>query len=286
MIMITITTHPKTMTQSLISEIKETLNKYGAKPKKSLGQNFLINPSIYKKIIELSNIERGDTVIEVGPGPGTLTKYLIEAGADIVAIEKDRTFVEILKNNFTNRSIDIKEEDILNYIPSIREGSYSLLGNIPYYLTSRLFRNVFEKWPSPKKIIFLIQKEVADRINSAPPEMSLLSLSVQFFSEIEKIVKVEKENFWPQPKVESAIIVLAPKKIKESQDFIEQFFELAHAGFSQKRKQLINNLSKSLEKTKDEISQILEKADIDPTRRAETLSIEEWKKLTKIYFSL
>lgn len=277
--------------------IKDLLNQYDLKPKKSLGQNFLINPKIYEDIINAADIKKGDKIIEIGAGIGTLTDYLAKAvgkEGEVIGIEKDSQFVKILKDRFkNNQNVIIKEGDILKYTPRVlniterpaTKKTYKIIGNIPYYLTSQLLRIIFEKWPVPKLIVLMVQKEVAKRIIAKPPKSNLLAVSVQYFSDPKIIQTVNKRSFWPQPGVDSAIIRLESRiQNLESREFSKKFFKIVKAGFSEKRKQLANSLSRGLGASKTRIEQILENSEVNPSRRAETLTIEEWKKITKTYF--
>lgn len=278
------------------SSIIETLNQYGLKPRKLLGQNFLINEKIYEDLAKAAEIKEGDTVLEIGPGLGTLTDRILQAVGKkgrIIAAEKDSQFVKILHDRFKeNKNVIIINADILKFkIPILNFKNYKVIGNIPYYLTSRLLRIIFEEWSRPELIVLMVQKEVAQRIIAKPPKSSLLSVSIQFFSRPEIIKTVKKENFWPRPKVDSAIVRLKPNQESEIRNHeIESwenlFFKIVRAGFSGKRKQLANSLANGLKISKQLAEKILKSASIEPVRRAETISIPEWIKVTKIYSSL
>jgi 16S rRNA (adenine1518-N6/adenine1519-N6)-dimethyltransferase len=248
--------------EELIKNIKKDV-----KPKKLFGQNFLINPGVYEKIVEVSEIKKGDKVLEIGAGTGILTRYLIDAGADVVAVEKDRDLIPKLKENAPEAKII--EEDILKVKRPVKEGKYKIVANIPYYLTSRLLKTIFEEWPQPKLVVLMVQHDLAKRITAKPPQMSLLSLSVQYYSEPKIITKVSKGSFWPTPEVDSAILRLVPRKVEKN----EKLFDIARKAFAGKRKKLSN----TLKKYSDKISE----AGIDPNRRPETLSVEEWLSLSK-----
>lgn len=275
---------------SILTEIKTELNQLGVKPKKSLGQNFLINEGVYLKIIAGTEIQKGDRVVEVGPGLGTLTQYLADAGAEVIAVEKDCLLVAHLQTKFANqKNVRIIEEDILKFNPNdygLGVESYKLVGNIPYYLTSHLLRTVFEKWftlsevegPSPTLIVLMLQKEVAQRICAKPPKMSLLSVSVQYYAKPKVVSYVSKNSFWPAPKVDSAIIKFEPKASTYHRE-PSAFFRIVRAGFAGKRKQLINNLARELKLTKDIVEEKLKLVNIDPKRRAETLVLDEWESI-------
>ncbi len=272
----------------ITSEIKNELDQLGIKPKRSLGQNFLINDQIYKKIISTLEISSKDKILEVGPGLGTLTRFLLETGAEIVCVEKDTQLTAYLKEKFKNyKNFKILEEDILNFRPEsfdLNDGGYKVVGNIPYYLTSHLLRISFENWPKTKSTVLMVQKEVAQRIVAKPPEMSLLSVSVQYYSDPSIVSYVSKGSFYPIPEVDSAIIKLIPKKTEKDTEKTKKLFKVAQAGFSRKRKQLINNLSLGLKINKKELEKNMTSIGIDPMRRAETLNISEWQKLTDAIF--
>lgn len=267
-------------------------------PKKSLGQNFLINPRILDKIVAAAEITKEDIVLEVGPGTGNLTKKLAEKvlgqgsgqAGRVIAVEKDRRLIEFLKSKLSENSAiagksEIIEGDILKLkIKKLKLGNfgYKIVANIPYYITSRFLRKVFAEWPKPKLIILTVQKEVAQRIVAKPPHMNLLAVSIQFFAEPQIVSYISKNNFRPRPKVDSAIIKLRPKE-KLPTDDPEKFFKIAKAGFSGKRKQLINSLSHKLELSKNEALKILNKAGLNPESRPEELNIQNWLDITKYF---
>ncbi|PJE50411.1 MAG: ribosomal RNA small subunit methyltransferase A [Candidatus Yanofskybacteria bacterium CG10_big_fil_rev_8_21_14_0_10_36_16] len=275
--------------KNLTAEIKRELRLLNIRPKKSMGQNFLVNEGTYKKITETLELKPNETVIEVGPGLGILTDFLATTGANVIAVEKDDNLSEYLKNKFQYyKNVKIINEDILLFKPNDYKKQIvdcSVVGNIPYYLTSRLIRNIFEsnnwKETKPKQVVLMIQKEVARRITARPPKMSLLAVSVQYYSKPKVISKVPRTNFYPQPEVDSAIIKMLPHKSSVSGVDDEKFFKVVKAGFSEKRKKISNNLSKQLKIDKQKIIKILEEINIDPGRRAETLTIEEWNKVAK-----
>lgn len=235
-------------------------------PKKSLGQNFLVNPKIIEKIIKAAEINSNDKVLEIGPGTGNLTKELVKVAGTVIAVEKDHRFIEILKSQF--KILKVFEADILKFNPAsyqLQASGYKVVGNIPYYITSHLLRTIFEKWPQPKLIVLTVQKEVAQRIVAKPGEMSLLALSVQLYSDPEIISYVSKGNFRPVPKVDSAILKLTPNP-KADTETIKKVLVLAKRAFAGKRKQLKNTLP--------EID--FKKLDISEKARPEDLSLNEW----------
>jgi len=195
--------------------------------KKSLGQNFLINKGVLDKVVNSAELDKNDIVLEIGPGKGILTNKLAEKAGRVIAIEKDHRLIESLKEMFLTKSVygepvesaiaenvEIVEGDILKFDISrfkFKDSGYKIVANIPYYITSNLLRTIFEKWPTPKLIVVMVQKEVAQRIMAKPPHMNLLALSIQFYAEPKIISYVSKGSFRPQPKVDSAIVKLVPK---------------------------------------------------------------------------
>ena len=238
-------------------------------PKKSLGQNFLINAGILEKIVNAAELNKNDIVLEIGPGTGNLTKFISEKSGQVVVVEKDYRLIESLQIKFPD--IKIIEEDALKFKPEehdLKENDYKIVANIPYYLTSNLLRIIFEKWPKPKLIVLTIQKEVAQRIVAGPPDMNLLALSIQLYSEPEIISYVSRGSFRPMPKVDSAIIKLVPKNgidIKNN----EKIISIAKKAFSGKRKQLQNTLP--------EIN--FESLGINPKSRPEELEVSDWLRM-------
>lgn len=251
-------------------------------PKKSLGQHFLKNPKILNKITSALEISKNNVIIEIGPGTGNLTEFLIKKAKKVIAVEKDKSLVKYLKEKFNNfKNLEIKEGDVLKINPKNLnvKNNYKIVGNIPYYITSRLLKTIFEKWPKPKMIVLTIQKEVAQRIIAKPPHTNLLAVSVQYFSTPKIISYVSKNNFYPRPKVDSAIIKLIPAKQKITSS--KNFFKILKAGFSQKRKLLISNLSKKLNIPKKSLLEVFKKLNINLKARSENLSLKEWKNLSK-----
>jgi len=267
-------------------EIKNLLKKYNLSPKKYMGQNFLINKNALKKIIEASDLSCDDTVLEIGPGLGILTLELTKHAKKIIAIEKDKELAETLQKIIKEKKINNAEiiygdiiEKLKNSELRINElTNYKIVANIPYYLTSHLIRLLLELKNKPQLIILMIQKEVAQRIVANPPKMTLLSVSVQYYAKPKIVSRIKKDSFWPRPKIDSAIIKIAPKKEMPSIDS-DKFFKIIKAGFSAPRKQLINNLSKGLQIERSKAEQILKKSNINPKQRAESLKIKDWLKI-------
>jgi len=273
--------------------IRDLFKKHQLRPSKRFGQNFLIDKGVLEKIIEAANLQPEDIVLEIGPGLGTLTVELAKKAGKVIAIEKDPKMVEILKETLKDfQNVEILQGDILK-IPDSKFQILNLdkiVANLPYYIVSPVIRKFLESESPPKEMILMVQKEVAERICAEPPDMSLLAVSVQFYTKPEIISYVPKTSFWPQPKVDSAIIKIIPYphgriRILRAEGkgcaFRMLFFKIVKAGFSQPRKQILNNLSKMLKLDKEKVKSWLLKNNIQPTQRAETLSIEDWLKLTK-----
>jgi 16S rRNA (adenine1518-N6/adenine1519-N6)-dimethyltransferase len=288
-------------------------------PKKSLGQNFLTDESIAKKIVESASLSKTDNTLEIGPGKGILTKYLTDSGAHVLAIEIDRELVGSLNKQFINNHachprengdpgneripqsnwilgqarddktrVRIIEGDILKInLPELIEENnfqkYKVVANLPYYITSKIIRLFLETKYPPAEMILMVQKEVGERIVALDGKESILSISVKFYAEPEILFGVPRENFEPVPEVDSVVIRIKRKKNIPAVD-INHFFKLVRAGFSAKRKMLVNNLL-NLGHPRAELSDILKKTGLDPTVRAEKLTVEDWFELYKILFS-
>jgi len=281
------------------SEVKNLLKRYNLRPSRGLGQNFLIDKKAVRKIIAAADLKPGDLVLEIGPGLGVLTQEMAkkvkparnafgiaDAGGKVVAVEKDPKMVTVLEETLKDhKNVEIIQEDILkfqitNYKSQI--GNYKIVASLPFYLTAPVIRKFLEAGSQPELMALIVQKEVAQRITARPPKMNLLAVSVQFYAEPKIVSYVSKKSFWPQPKVDSAIINLKAKSEKRKVDK-DLFFKIAKAGFSQPRKMLINNLSKNLKADKIKTEGWLCKNNVQPTQRAETLSIKDWINLTESF---
>jgi 16S rRNA (adenine1518-N6/adenine1519-N6)-dimethyltransferase len=249
-----------------------------------LGQHFLKNPAVVKKIIAAVEIEAGDTIVEIGPGRAALTRSLVEAcakvGARLVAIEKDEKLAENLAAEFPG--LKIVRGDALAILKSGELGfdtgvPFKIVGNIPYYITGHLFRVVSELATKPTRCIFMIQEEVAERIIAKPPKMNRLAASVQFWAEPKIIARVPKEDFSPVPKVDSAVIVLATKHPQPSAEQTERYYAAVRSIFAQPRKTILNNLTDGKlagSKTKEELTRELSGLGITSGLRPQNLTIE------------
>jgi len=254
---------------------------YGIKPSKRLGQNFLIDKNVVKKVIKAAGLHSKDIVLEVGPGIGALTKEIAKKAGKIITVEKDSRMVEILRDNLKGfKNIEIINKDILKYNFQFSK-KYKIVANLPFYITAPVIRRFLESKYPPEEMVLMVQKEVAQRICSKSPKMNILAVSIQFYAKPKIISYISKKSFWPCPRVDSAIIKIVPQKKYKDID-IDLFFKVVKAGFAHPRKQLANNLSKMLKLDKKEISSLLLKNDVQPTQRAETLTINNWIKLTKM----
>jgi len=263
--------------------IQPLLKRYHIQPKKSLGQNFLVEPAGLMKVIDAAELSGSEEVLEIGAGLGSLTYLLAQTCARVITVEIDRHMLEPLAEAlkpFTN--VQIVPGDILELDPAtlVSQENYVVVANIPYYITSAIIRHLLEAAVKPSRVILTIQKEVAQRIVARDGKMSLLSLSVFVFGEPEIVSTIPAGSFFPAPDVDSAVlrIRLHPEPLISSSQ-LDLFFKLAHAGFGQKRKTLRNSLSAGLSLPANEVEARLLEADIEPSRRAETLSMAEWARL-------
>jgi 16S rRNA (adenine1518-N6/adenine1519-N6)-dimethyltransferase len=267
-------------------QIANLMRTNGLHASKGLGQNFLQDDEILAKIVTAAQVTRQDDVLEIGPGLGSLTRHLALTAHSVTAIELDASLIPVLGDvlkPFGN--VRVVQGDILKLNPALLmpSGDYLVVANIPYYITSAVFRHLLENTPRPRRIALTIQKEVAERICARPGEMSLLALSVQVYGEPQISAEIPAEAFFPVPKVDSAIIrVNLYPEPRIPQESLETFFRLAKAGFSQKRKTLRNSLSAGLHISAQQAETYLRQSKIDPMRRAETLSLEEWGELCRI----
>jgi 16S rRNA (adenine1518-N6/adenine1519-N6)-dimethyltransferase len=249
-----------------------------------LGQNFLTNETIAKKIADSANLSSADNVLEIGPGEGILTKYLTESVGKVLAVEIDRELASSLEKQITAESLKVINDDILKInLPQLLEENdlknYKVVANLPYYITSKIIRLLLETKYPPAEIALMVQKEVGERICAPSGKESILSISVKFYAEPKILFNVSRENFNPAPEVDSVVIKIKRKHIIPKVD-VNYFFSLVRGGFCAKRKMLVNNLSTSFSIPKVKLSEILKKAGIDPTKRAQELELEDWIKLS------
>ena len=265
---------------------KQLLDQYAIAPKKSLGQNFLHDPNTLEKIASLAELTREDTVLEIGPGTGALTEVLARHAGRVIAVEVDARLQPLLEERFAAYPhVELVFEDILNaHYPALTGDNYVVVANVPYYITSAILRRLLETEPRPRRLVMTVQVEVAERLVAAPGEMSLLSVSAQFYGKPQIVARLSPAAFYPRPEVSSAVvrIDLHPKPPVDVPDE-ELFFHVVSAGFGQKRKQLKNSLSSGLALSHAAAADLLVRAGVNPMRRAETLTLEEWAAITRLF---
>ena len=269
---------------------KEVVDKHGFKFSKSLGQNFLIDDNVIDRILDGARLSKGDKIIEVGPGIGTLTREMGRVADRVVAIEIDKTLIPILKDTLDEfENIEVINQDILkvNVEDLVKEklngGPVKLVANLPYYITTPIVMKFLEEDIPVTDIVVMVQKEVADRMNANPgtKDYGALSVAVQYYCDTEIVAKAPRHMFIPQPNVDSTVIGLhVREKRKYNVDSEDIFFKTVKAAFGQRRKTLLNALGTLGFLNKDEIREVLNEANIDEKRRGETLSIEEFANLS------
>lgn len=267
---------------STINEIKE---KHGFQLSKSLGQNFLTDKNTIDRIIEASQIGKGDLVVEIGPGIGVLTAEAARYAGRVVAVEIDRNLIPILEetlkdyDNVTIINQDVLKTDITEIVNENRQkGGVRIIGNLPYYITTPIIMKLLEDQVPADSITVMMQKEVADRIKAEPGSRTYgaISAAVQYYCQVNQVASVPKEVFFPRPKVDSAVLRLDVRKERPVELADESmFFLCVRAGFGQRRKTLLNSLTGAAGLSRDAVREILSAAGIQPSRRAETLSLQE-----------
>lgn len=254
-----------------------------AGPKKSLGQHWLKDRDILIGIAEDAQIQSNDTVLEIGPGLGTLTSELLRRAEKVVAVELDEALAAKLPGQFPGKNLEVIQQDILSFDLSVLPKDYVVVANVPYYITSKIIQLLLNADNKPRTTVLLIQKEVAERLAAEPGDMSILALSAQVFAEVSLGDLVPAEFFTPPPKVDSQVVILKsrPEPLIAPEDE-RAFFRVVKAGFSAKRKKLRSSLSGGLGISKLAVEAILISAEINPDARAESLSIDDWKRLMQI----
>lgn len=267
--------------------VRRLLREFDIQPKKSLGQNFLVDQRASERIVEAAELGPEDIVLEIGPGLGALTRLLAAEAERVVAVELDQRLVEVLKQTLADcPNVEIIHSDILELNPTDlleQQGDnfqYKVVANLPYYITSAIIRHLLTAEVRPKLMVVTVQLEVARRITAEPGEMSLLAVSVQFYGRPRIVARIKAGAFYPSPQVDSAVvrIDLHRHPVVEVDD-ASSFFEVVRAGFAQRRKQLRNALAAGLTLPASEVAQVLNRAGVNPKRRAQTLSLEEWARV-------
>jgi 16S rRNA (adenine1518-N6/adenine1519-N6)-dimethyltransferase len=271
---------------SLLSQTRGWLRQLGIRGGRRLGQHFLVNRGVLHQIVAAAELGPADTVIEVGPGLGLLTRELVKRAGRVVAIELDERLATALGQSLhhpPNLSIinaDVLQVDPAELIAQPQVTGYKVVANLPYYITSPTLRHFLEARVKPSLLVVMVQQEVGQAIVAKPGEMSLLAISVQFYGQPRIVSKVPASCFFPRPKVDSVLLridVYSEPPVKVSAPSL--FFNLVRAGFVSRRKQLRNSLAHGLQIAPQEAASLLEQAGIDPRRRAETLSLEDWARL-------
>jgi len=274
---------------------RQLLRQSGFRPKKSLGQHFLIDETVLQHILSAADLSPGDVVVEVGPGLGILTESLAKQGARVIAVELDTRLVSLLKKRLAGfPDVKIVHADILAVTPrqllqdnlptSEPTWGYKVIANLPYYITSPVLSHFLEARPQPSKMVVMVQREVGEAIAAGPGKMRLLSVKAQFYSKPTIVSYVPAASFHPAPKVDSVILQLdvysrPPIEVSD----VASFFDIVMHGFRSPRKQIRNSLAHSLGMPPMQVASLLVKAEIEPKRRAETLSLDEWRELWKTF---
>jgi 16S rRNA (adenine1518-N6/adenine1519-N6)-dimethyltransferase len=275
-------------------DVMAVLKRYGIRPSKALGQSFLVDRDVLRRIVTASQLTPEDVVLEVGPGLGQLTEALARAVSAVIAVELDERMLAVLAQELTQlTNVHIVAGDLLTVDPPavIRQAlqcapdaplAYKVVANLPYYITSTAIRHLLSADPRPLALTLMVQREVAERIVALPGALSLLALGVQVYGDPEIVLRVPARAFYPSPQVDSAVLrvqTLAQPRVPECE--LPRFFQVAQAGFRQKRKQLHNSLVHNLHLTTEVVRQALEMSGIAPERRPQTLSIAEWAALAR-----
>jgi 16S rRNA (adenine1518-N6/adenine1519-N6)-dimethyltransferase len=280
----------------MTTSVAALLRAHGLHPKKSLGQNFLVDPGALSQIASAADLSASDAVLEVGAGLGALTRVLAAQAGQVLAIELDGQLVEILREELAGLpNVEILQADILRF-PDLPVSlfpfeplGYKMVGNLPYYITSAVLRRFLEAEPRPQLMVVTVQREVAERIVAGPGELSLLAVSIQFYGQPRIVARIKAGAFYPSPQVDSAVLridvgrqpaVLLDQGVEE-----KDFFRIVRAGFGQKRKTLRNSLSGGLALPPARVEEALQRAGVDPRRRAETLSLQEWAAVVRAFYT-
>ncbi len=246
-------------------------------PKKALGQHWLHDELSLETMCDMVEVGPADTVLEIGPGLGTLTRYLVAQAKQVIAVEFDEQLARELPRTLPAENLMVRYEDVMKFDFTSLPQNYKVVANIPYYLTSNLIRVMSESTNPAQSAALLIQKEVAERVAAKPGSMSILSISAQYYWHVSLGPVVPAELFTPPPKVDSQILILKRRATPLYKDVdTQKYFRIVKAGFSQKRKTLLNALSGGLALTKGEVSDILEQAHVAPNVRAQALTHDDW----------
>lgn len=252
-------------------------------PNKSLGQHWLRDRDVLAHIADCAELSKTDTVLEIGPGLGTLTSELLRRAEKVIAVEFDGELANKLPAQFPGKNLEVIQNDILKFDLTVLPVDYKVVANVPYYITSKIVQMLMTAKNKPLVAVLLVQKEVAERLAAKSGQMGILSISAQVFADVTLGDVVPAKLFTPPPKVDSQVVIL---KTRQNSFFTEinesDFFKVVKAGFSAKRKKIRSSLSGGLKLSKPDTEIILQKAGINPDSRAETLTLDDWTRLTKI----
>lgn len=252
--------------------------------KKHLGQHWLHDRFVLDHIADEADVSGQDTVLEVGPGLGTLTSILLGRAEQVIAVEFDPDLARKLPGQFPGKRLEVVQSDILAYDTRDLPASYKVVANVPYYITSKIIQKFMTDANRPSVVTLLIQKEVAERVAARPGDMSILAVSAQLYADVALGDLVPAQLFTPPPKVDSQVVTLRTKPLELPGGVDEKLlFRVVKAGFSAKRKKLRSSLSGGLGMAKDDVDTLLAKVAISPDERAESLSVEDWKRLAEAY---
>lgn len=271
---------------SVRRDVIQRLKEAGLRPRKGLGQTFLVDETALRRIVEAADLTHDDTVVEIGAGPGTLTEFLAAQARQVLAVEIDPNMIEVLRSAVVDCNnvqivqgdfLTLSIEELLDIIQLEPDRQYKVVGNLPYYITSAILRCLLEADRKPSCLVITVQEEVARRIVARPGEMSILAVSVQFYGHPHIVAHIPAGAFYPVPKIDSAVVRIdLTREPTVDVENIHWFFSVVRAGFSAKRKQLHNTLTHTLNLSGAQVHAALARARIDPTRRAQTLTLNEW----------
>lgn len=251
-----------------------------AGPKKSLGQHWLKDRTVLGRIADVAGIHPDEMVLEIGPGLGTLTAELLRRARGVVAVELDDELARKLPGQFPGKHLQVVHQDILSFDLRTVEKPYVVVANVPYYITSKIVQLLTTTQYRPRRLVLLVQKEVAERLAAGPGDMSILAVSAQVFAEVRLGDLVPAELFTPPPKVDSQVVILDMRsKPLVSDDDQKAFFRVVKAGFSARRKKLRSSIASGLQLSKSGAEDLLHRAHINPDHRAEMLTMEDWVRL-------
>ncbi len=274
------------MNYSTLDQIKTIAQTYGISPQKSKGQHFLLDTDVVVSMVEIGSVTKKDVVLEIGPGLGILTEVLVDSAKAIYAVELDTEVLDFLRDKFAGvQHLNVVNQDILRVdTQSLIAGSYKVIANIPYNITSMILKKFLTSDHQPEQMVLMVQKEVAERVCAQPGSMSLLALSVQLYGEAAMVATVDNDSFWPAPKVDSALLHIS--NIHKAETVLgdlpeKHFWQVARIGFSAKRKLLANNLANGLRMQRDTFLNLFSELDISETARPQELSLQQWISLAK-----